>query len=251
VLMNLFINAADAMPRGGDLYLTTRNVTERALDGKRFKVEPGNYALISVRDTGDGMDEKTMERIFEPFFTTKPVGRGTGLGLASAYGIVKAHHGYIDVESGKSAGACFYVYLPSAEHQVAWQASGPSKPVRGAETLLVVDDEGDVLKVAQLMLEKLGYRVLVASSSEEAIQTFTANKKDIDMVILDMIMPDMGGGMLYEKLREVSPGLKALLSSGYSIDGQAREILNKGCNGFIQKPFGLADLSRKLRDILD
>lgn len=251
VLMNLFVNAADAMPRGGDLFLTTRNVTETALQGKPFKVEPGNYALISVRDTGSGMDKKTMDRIFDPFFTTKPVGRGTGLGLASAYGIVKAHNGYIDVESEQGAGACFYLYLPAPNHQVVQETQIPSGPIRGAETLLVVDDEESVLKVAQLMLERLGYRVLAAKNGKEAIQLFSRSKQSIHMVILDMIMPDMGGGLLYEKLKSIDPGLRALLSSGYSLDGQAMEILKQGCNGFIQKPFGVSDLSRKVRDILD
>jgi len=251
VLMNLFVNAADAMPRGGDLFLTTRNVTETALQGKPFKVEPGNYALISVRDKGSGIDKKIMDRIFDPFFTTKPVGRGTGLGLASAYGIVKAHNGYIDVESEQGAGACFYLYLPSPNHPVVQETPVPSWPIRGDETLLVVDDEESVLKVAQLMLERLGYRVLAAKNGKEAIQMFSGCKESIHMVILDMIMPDMGGGMLYEKLKSIDPGLKALLSSGYSLDGQAMEILKQGCNGFIQKPFGVADLSRKVRDILD
>jgi PAS domain S-box-containing protein len=251
VLMNLFVNAADAMPRGGDLFLATRNVTEKALQGKPFKVQPGLYALISVRDTGSGMLPGVMERIFDPFFTTKPVGRGTGLGLASAYGIMKSHNGYIDVESEQGAGTCFFLYLPASDHQVLQEEAMASGPLRGSETLLVVDDEESVLKVAQLMLEKLGYHVLTATSAKEAIRVFTGNKEGIHMVILDMIMPDMGGGALYEKLKALDPGLRALLSSGYSLDGQATEILRQGCNGFIQKPFGVVDLSRKIRDILD
>ncbi|MCU0597203.1 MAG: PAS domain S-box protein, partial [Desulfobacterota bacterium] len=228
VLMNLFVNAADAMPRGGELFLTTRNVTEKALHGKPFKVEPGPYALISVRDSGSGMDAKTLERIFDPFFTTKPVGRGTGLGLASAYGIMKAHNGYIDVESEIEAGTCFFLYLPASSHQVAQEEPRRVGPVPGAETLLLVDDEESVLKVARLMLEKLGYHVLAATNAKEAIQMFSGHKESIHMVILDMIMPDMGGGMLYERLKALDPGLKALLSSGYSLDGQATEILKQG-----------------------
>jgi two-component system cell cycle sensor histidine kinase/response regulator CckA len=250
VLMNLFVNAADAMPKGGDLFLTTQNVTEKPFEGKPFKVEPGDYALITIRDTGSGMDRKTMDRIFDPFFTTKPVGRGTGLGLASAYGIIKAHHGYIDVESTKGVGTSFLIYLPSYDAEIVHEAPILPGPIKGAGTLLVVDDEEAVLKVARLMLEKLGYRVLAASSSKEAMDLFASNKGNIDMVILDMIMPDMGGGLLYEKLKGIDPGVKALLSSGYSIDGEAMEILNKGCSGFIQKPFTLANLSRKVRDIL-
>jgi CheY-like chemotaxis protein len=171
--------------------------------------------------------------------------------LASAYGILKAHNGYIDVESEKGAGTCFFLYLPASNHQVVQEEPLRSGPVRGAETLLVVDDEESVLKVAQLMLEKLGYRVLAARSAKEAIQVFNGSRECIHMVILDMIMPDMGGGTLYERLKAIDPGLKALLSSGYSLDGQATEILRQGCNGFIQKPFGVVDLSRKIREILD
>jgi two-component system, cell cycle sensor histidine kinase and response regulator CckA len=251
VLMNLFVNAADAMPKGGDLFVTTRNVTDKALRDKPFKAPPGNYALVEVRDTGNGVDKKIMSRIFDPFFTTKPPGCGTGLGLASAYGIVKSHGGYIDANSEEGSGACFSIYLPSTESRKAGYAPEPSEPIRGAETLLLVDDEEDVLEVARLMLEKLNYRVLATKSGKEAIELFSGTKDSIDLAILDMVMPDMGGGMLYEKLKEIDPNIKALLSSGYGIDGQAVEIMKKGCNGFIQKPFGLADLSAKVRSILD
>jgi two-component system, cell cycle sensor histidine kinase and response regulator CckA len=251
VLMNLFINAADAMPEGGDLFVTTRNVTGKTLRGKSFKVEPGDYAMIAVKDTGSGMEKRIMSRIFDPFFTTKPPGHGTGLGLASVYGTVKSHNGYIDANSEEGAGACFSIYLPSSEGQEMNKAPEPFKPIQGAETILLVDDEEDVLKVAQLMLEKLGYRVMAAKRAKEAIELFSRDTDSIDLVILDMVMPDMGGGMLYEKLKEIDPGMKALLSSGYSIDGQAMEIMKKGCNGFIQKPFGLADLSAKVRSVLD
>ena len=251
VLINLFVNAADAMPGGGDLYLSTRAVTEKALQGKPFKVKQGAYALIEVRDTGAGMDAKTMQRVFDPFFTTKSPGRGTGLGLASAYGIVKAHDGYIDVASEKGVGTCFSVYLPASLKRAEKENEVHTRTLKGKETLLLVDDEEDVLKVAKLMLEGLGYRVLSARSAEEAVALFAAEKDDIRLAILDMIMPDIGGGKLYERLKDMNPGIKALLSSGYGIDGQAMEILKKGCNGFIQKPFGLADLSRKVREIID
>jgi len=251
VLINLFVNAADAMPGGGDLYISTRTVTEKALQGKPFKVKQGAYALIQVRDAGTGMDAKTMERVFDPFFTTKSPGRGTGLGLASAYGIVKAHDGYIDVASEKGVGTRFSVYLPASLKRAEKENEVHTRTLKGKETLLLVDDEEDVLKVAKLMLERLGYRVLSARSAEEAVALFAAEKDAVQLAILDMVMPDMGGGRLYEKLKDMNPGIKALLSSGYGIDGQAMEILNKGCNGFIQKPFGLADLSRKVREIID
>lgn len=251
VLMNIFINAADAMPEGGDLFITTQNATHETLQGKPFKVESGRYALIRVKDTGLGMDPKTMGRIYDPFFTTKPQGRGTGLGLASAYGIVKAHRGYIDVESERGSGACFSIYLPASERREGQNMQVPASPLGGKETLLVVDDEENVLRVAQMMLERLGYRVLPAASSSEALQLFSSHKNSIDLAILDMIMPDMGGGRLYDELKAIDPDLKTLLSSGYQIDGQATEIMKKGCNGYIQKPYGLVDLSRKVREILD
>jgi len=197
------------------------------------------------------MDKETMERIFEPFFTTKGLAKGTGLGLASVYGMVKAHGGYIDVESKKGRGTTFSIYLPASEKQIPEKKVTQGKIEKGHETLLLVDDEEMILEVSQALLESLGYTVLMAKGGREALEIYKENRDIIDMIILDMIMPDMGGGETCDHLRAINPELKILLSSGYSIDGQAKEILERGCDGFIQKPFNMKELSGKIREILD
>jgi CheY-like chemotaxis protein len=250
-LLNLYVNAAEAMPRGGDLYLKTTNVTDQDMKGKTYRPKPGNYVLLTITDTGTGMDKKTMERIFDPFFTTKGMGRGTGLGLASVYGIIKAHGGYIDVDSAKGHGTTFSVYLPSSEAADSMKGELSPEVLRGNEGILLVDDEDVIIDVGQQMLKTLGYQVYVAKSGREAIETYEANNDRIDMVILDMVMPDMGGGEAYDMIKKIDPSIKVLLSSGYSIDGEAAEILRRGCNGFIQKPFDVTQLSHKLREILE
>jgi nitrogen-specific signal transduction histidine kinase/CheY-like chemotaxis protein len=250
VLMNLFVNAADAMSKGGDLFLETRNVTHQEMSGKPYSPIPGKYVMMRVRDNGKGMDHKTMARIFEPFFTTKEMGRGSGLGLASAYGIIKGHGGYIDVESKKGDGSVFNIYLPVSEAMVRRDSSVFEVVEKGNETVLLVDDEEMIVDVGSRLLEKLGYSVIKAGGGAEALRRYQENKDKIDMIILDMIMPDMGGSEVYEKIRKIDPEVKILLSSGYSIDGQATEILKKGCNGFIQKPFNLKDFSKKIREVL-
>ena len=251
VLMNLFVNAADAMQRGGDLYLKTANTTHEDLIEKTYEVAPGEYALLTVKDTGIGMDAKTMERAFDPFFTTKEVGRGTGLGLASVYGIVKAHGGYIEVESSPGEGTCFSIYFPGSRLSQAEEPLREKGLLRGSETVLLVDDEEMIVGVAEQILSTLGYQVLTATSGKEALAVYQSEMKRIGLVILDMIMPEMGGGEIYERMKSMNPRLKALLASGYNIDGRAMEILDRGCDGFIQKPFRIGDLARKMREILD
>lgn len=250
VLLNLYVNAADAMPAGGDLFLKTEKITHRDMRNKSFEVKPGNYVLITVRDNGVGMDEKTIERIFDPFFTTKGMSKGTGLGLASVYGIIKAHGGYIDVKSKKGEGATFNVYLPASRRKVREEGEPPSKIATGNETVLLVDDEEMILEVSTQMLETMGYKVMVARGGKEAIKVYEKSRDKIDLVILDMIMPDMWGGVAYDRMREINPEIKVLLSSGYSIDGQAAEIMERGCDGFIQKPFDVKQLSQKIREVL-
>ena len=251
ILLNLYVNAWQAMPGEGSLYVETGNVTLDAEYVVSHNVEPGKYVKISVTDTGVGMDKKTRERIFEPFFTTKKIGRGTGLGLASVYGIVQNHGGFITVYSEVGEGTSFHIYLPASEKRIVKEMVVEKGTARGKETLLVVDDEDMILEVASDMLEALGYTVLTARGGKEALNVYENQKDDIDLVILDMIMPDLGGGAVYDKLKAMNPELKVLLSSGYSINGQAAEILERGCNGFIQKPFNLGELSRKLRSILE
>jgi two-component system cell cycle sensor histidine kinase/response regulator CckA len=251
VLLNLLINAVDAMPGGGDLFLETMNVTNKDMSQKPYKVRPGRYVLLRVKDTGSGMDKKTLGHIFEPFFTTKGLGAGTGLGLASAYGIVKAHQGYIDVESEKGRGTTFEIYLPASVSKSAEASKRAGHPAEGRETILLVDDEPMILEVTVEVLRELGYTVLEAHGGGEAIELYNEKRAGIDLVILDMIMPDMGGGETYDKIKEINPQVKVLLSSGYSIDGEATEILERGCQGFIQKPFGMEELAMKIREILD
>jgi two-component system cell cycle sensor histidine kinase/response regulator CckA len=251
VLWNLYVNAADAMTGGGDLFIETRTLTHAEMKSKPYKVKPGTFVLITVRDTGSGMDKKTMERIFEPFFTTKDLARGTGLGLASVYGMVKAHGGYIDVDSRKGKGTTFSIYLPASQQEVPERPTISGRLERGQEILLLVDDEAMVLQVSQELLEMLGYTVISARGGREALELYRAHRDEIDMVIIDLIMPDMGGGETYDQLREINPHVKVLLSSGYSIDGQASEIMKRGCDGFIQKPFKARELSQMIRDILN
>ena len=251
ILMNLFINAADAMPGGGDLFLKTSNVTHEDIGDKPYKPKSGDYILLKVRDTGTGMEQKVMDRIFEPFFTTKELGRGSGLGLASVYGIIKGHGGYIDVESKEGQGSIFSIYLPASEKSIRKTSKIPQRIVEGNENILLVDDEALVINVGAQLLEKLGYTVLEAHGGREAVKIFMDANHSIDMVILDMVMPDMGGSEVYDRIKVINPNVKVLLSSGYSIDGEATEILKRGCEGFIQKPFSMEDLSKKIRDVLN
>jgi len=251
VLLNLFINATDAMPGGGDLILKTTNVTHEDMKDRLYDPMLGNYVLLTVTDTGVGMDKDTMERVFDPFFTTKERGRGTGLGLASAYGIIKGHGGYIDVDSRKGQGSAFSVYLPASEKKVERVVKAVKRLTKGTETVLLVDDEEVIRKVGKELLEALGYRVLLARDGKEAIEVYKKNLKDIDIVLLDMVMPNMGGGEAYDKIKEINPDIKALLSSGFSVDGEATEILDRDCNGFIQKPFTMKELSKKMRRLLE
>lgn len=253
VLLNLYVNAWQAMPGGGTLYLQTDNVHIGAT-GKGYYDDqiPGKYVRISVTDTGIGMDEKTKGRIFDPFFTTKDRGRGTGLGLASAYGIIKNHGGFIHVYSEKGQGTTFNIYLPSSTKKLIGEQKEHEKEYsRGTETILVVDDEELNINVTRLILQRLGYHVITASGGKEAIEKFHNPSNKIDLVILDMVMPEMGGGETYDILKKVSPSMKCILASGYSINGQATEIMKKGVEAFIQKPFSMGELATVVRRVLD
>ena len=251
VILNICVNACHAMPKGGELYLKTRNIVLEQQDTLPFGLNPGQYVRISMKDTGVGMDDMTQRRIFEPFFTTKEMGRGTGLGLASAYGIIKNHGGIIEVDSKKGEGSTFTIYLPASSELVAEDRKMPTEIKRGTESVLLVDDEEMIIEVGQEILKEMGYKVFLARTGKEAVEVYAKNKDEIDMVILDMIMPDMGGGEAFDKIKEIQPDAKVLLSSGYSVEGQASEILARGCNGFIQKPFTLKKLSETIRSVLD
>jgi PAS domain S-box-containing protein len=251
VLLNMYVNAWQAMPGGGDLYLETANVVLDDDYVKPFSVSSGRYIKISMTDTGAGMDEQTKERIFEPFFTTKEMGRGTGLGLASAYGIIKGHNGIINVYSEKGHGTTFTIYLPASEKEVVKEEFISEDIVKGEGTILLVDDEEVIIDVGRDILEVLGYKVFAAKSGREAINIFKAGDSNIDLVILDMIMPEMGGAETFDVLKSIDPSIKIILTSGYSIDARPTKMLERGCDGFIQKPYSVQTLSQKVRDVLD
>jgi CheY-like chemotaxis protein len=197
------------------------------------------------------MADAVRARIFEPFFTPRERGRGTGLGLASVYGIVRNHSGFITVESTKGVGTSFLIHFPASDREVE-EIDRPEKEIRtGDETILLVDDEAMILDIGTRMLEGLGYRVLKAAGGRQALEVFREEGHGISLVILDMIMPDLSGKETFDALRSMKPDVKVLLASGYSLDGQAKEIMESGCRGFIQKPFDMAELSGRVRGVLD
>ncbi|MFZ0241994.1 MAG: PAS domain S-box protein [Desulfobacterales bacterium] len=246
VLLNLYINAWQAMPGSGTLCVQAANVVLDARAIAPYKLSAGRYVKISVIDTGIGMDAVTCGRIFEPFFTTKEMGRGTGLGLASAYGIIQKHGGFITVESAEGRGTTFDIHLPATDRPAAATERPVAAIQRGAGTILLVDDEKMILAVGSQMLQRLGYEVLAASGGREALQICKRHRDRIGLVILDYIMPDLGGKETCALLKAVNPALKVLLSSGYALDGKAGAIAKYGCDGFIQKPFDLNTLSQKI-----
>jgi len=251
VLLNLLVNAGQAMPQGGHLLLRAQNADLADDQGVLLGVPPGLYVKLLVTDTGSGMDAKTMGRIFEPFFTTKGPGEGTGLGLASVFGIIKNHAGFIGVESEMGKGTTFTLLLPATERQVAEDKTPMAVLEHGTGTILVVDDEAQIVKVCARLLQKFGYEVLTAAGGRQALDLVRQHGAKISLVLLDMTMPEMSGRQTYEALQKLLPGIKVLLSSGCSIEGQAQELLDSGCNGFIQKPFDAAVLSAKVRKILE
>ena len=253
VLLNLFLNAWQAMPGGGDLYLETANVKFNEEEAADIDVVPGRYVKISIRDTGVGMDEWTRERIFDPFFTTKEMGRGTGLGLATVYGIIRGHQGFIKVHSEKGVGTIFMIYLPASETRLEKEEKiRPSQELKkGGETILLIDDEEVVLIVTRRMLRMLGYSVITVSSGPEALEVYRSRRDEIALVILDLIMPGMGGREVFERLKRINAGVRVILSSGYSVEGQAQDVIDQGAMAFIQKPFSANNLSEKIREVLD
>jgi nitrogen-specific signal transduction histidine kinase/CheY-like chemotaxis protein len=252
VLLNLCVNAADAMPNGGHLSFKSTNATREVMQDRAYMPKHGEYVQLDVQDTGTGMDEATRERIFEPFFTTKEMGRGTGLGLASVFGIVKSLGGFIEVDSEINRGTTFRIYLPASRRILTAepQPIGEKPAVASSRTVLLVDDEEVVLDVGVQMLQHFGYAVLSAANGHDALQIYTENKEKIDLVILDMVMPDMGGRVVYDRLKLCNSKVKVLLSSGYSLSGEASEIMESGCDGFIQKPFNIKELTAQIDQIL-
>jgi len=251
VLLNLLVNAWQAMPGGGELALQTANVViEAGSPGMPPDAVPGSYVRIDVTDTGVGMDTHTQARIFEPFFTTREPGHGTGLGLSSVFGIVTNHNGFITVRSEKGRGSTFSVFFPAISGAVTQKQKPAGAARRDANTILLVEDEEMVANIGRQMLERLGYRVIVAQTGDEALALYEKRRAEIDLVILDMIMPGMGGGTVFDRIRAIDPQAAVLLSSGYSLNGQALEIMKRGCRGFIQKPFSIEQLKQKISEIL-
>ena len=249
VLLNLYSNAWQAMPNGGELNISTENVIFDEDYAEFFGVDKGRYVKLSVTDTGEGMDQATQDVIFEPFFTTKC--KGTGLGLAFSNRIVTNHGGIISVYSAKGHGTTFNVYLPAAENNEEQIERYEDKVLKGTGIILLVDDEKMILDVGEEMLQEMGYDVLAANSGKEALRAYRENQDKIALVILDMIMPGMGGGEVFERIKEMNPNVKVLLASGYSLTSQITDILDRGCGGFMQKPFNMSRLSKKIRDVLD
>jgi PAS domain S-box-containing protein len=251
IFLNLFMNAWQAMPGGGVLYLTTENVQLDKSYVEPYGIKPGPYIKVSVTDTGVGMDRETQARIFEPFFTTKEMGRGIGLGLATVYGIVHGHGGIINVYSEKGFGTTFNLYFPTSDKKIQSEGRALLNLVKGNETVLLADDERMITETTGAMLKRLGYRVLTAASGEEAVEILRDHSKKIDAVILDLVMPGIGGSKTFDFLRSINPQAKIILSSGFSLNGEAREILKRGARAFLQKPFLMEELSRVLRQVLD
>ncbi len=247
VLLNLFVNAWQAMPDGGQILIRSENVMleDNGLD------DPGTYVKISVTDTGEGMSDEVMDRIFDPFFTTKTRSQGTGLGLATAYGIIKSHKGIIKVKSKVGQGSSFMFFLPAQRIRVSRSSAlEKTKEIfNGKGRVLLVDDEKGVIEVCSEMLETLGYQVKTAASGIEAISVLEQKDHDIDIVLLDLVMPRMNGKDTFEKIREISPDVKVLISSGYSREPEIKQMMRKGCDEFIFKPFDVATLSEKLKSV--
>ncbi|MDD3845676.1 MAG: PAS domain-containing protein [Syntrophorhabdaceae bacterium] len=251
VLLNLYMNAWHAMPAGGEIHLETANAVIDGNYGALHGIPPGEYVRVSIADTGMGMEEETMKRVFDPFFTTKEMGRGTGLGLAMVYGIMKGHKGLVDVRSKPGQGTTFTLYFPTSGKKVLRGKRAMPKAVGGSETILLVDDEQTVLVVTKRMLESLGYTVHAMDSGSDAVSFFKDRMNGIDLIMVDMIMPKLSGSQTFDRIRSLDPSAKVLLSSGYSMDNEARLIMGKGCTGFIQKPYNIAVLSRKVREVLE
>ena len=253
VLLNLYVNAGHAMPDGGRIAIKTENIylsDEHVLIGSTH-LQPGRHVKITVSDTGVGMDEKTLERIFDPFFTTKQFGKGSGLGLYVAYGIVKNHGGFIQVVSKQKVGTTFTIYLPATERKAARAQEPSPQRIVGRETILLVDDEPKVLTVCGDGMKLLGYTVYTADSGDKAVDIFSRKSGAIDVVVLDMIMPGLSGKETYRRLKQIDPQVRVLLASGYAMEGQAEEILKEGCAAFIQKPFKMEQLSLTIQEIMD
>jgi two-component system cell cycle sensor histidine kinase/response regulator CckA len=254
VVLNMAVNARDAMPEGGFFTISTRNCI---LDGEnplrpKVDVPDGEYVVLGFRDTGCGMDDATQRRIFEPFFTTKRPGQGTGLGLSLILSLVRNYGGEIRVESKTNVGTLFEVYLPVTTKPLPAQASATAGEVRGGpECILLAEDEEIIREMAQLGLESKGYRVISATDGASALSRYREKWQEIDLVVADMAMPRMSGPELFARMKEINPGVRVIVSSGYSHDQEGQRMLQHGCLGFLQKPYTVDHLCHHVRSVLD
>ncbi len=254
VLLNLALNARDAMPNGGRLNVTTalKKFDSPKVDRGLFGTMIGEYVVVSISDTGVGMDKETKEKIFEPFFTTKNPGKGTGLGLASVFGIIKDHRGTIEVESWPGAGSTFQLYLPLCRRTPAAEESIPETQIHkpGSGHILVIDDEELLRDACREMLETMNYKVTTASGCAEACDILKLNPQQFSCIILDMNMTDIGGYECYHNIRKINPGVPVIISSGYALNDEIQKLLREGANGFIQKPFSANKLAKAIKKVL-
>jgi CheY-like chemotaxis protein len=251
-LTNLMLNARDAMPQGGELLFATRviDLTEETLGFPKYMVTPGRYLKFTLTDTGTGMDALTLSRAMEPFFTTKEKGKGTGLGLASVYGTVKSHTGYFELKSTIKAGTTAEIYLPLAENVERKASEAPHEIPRGNGRILLVDDEEIVRNVASEMIQMLGYSVIVSSDGRDALEYYKDHFREIDLVVLDIVMPRLGGFDCFMGMKAVNPAIKAFAFSGYVINDEVNKMLEQGALGFVQKPFDVKSFSKAIQEAL-
>jgi two-component system cell cycle sensor histidine kinase/response regulator CckA len=254
VIMNLAVNARDAMPEGGVLTIKTSNVyLNEEYAARHVPTQPGSYVMLAFRDTGMGMDDETQQHIFEPFFTTKEVGKGTGLGLATVYGIVKQSGGYIWVDSDLGKGTIFRIYLPRIDEKVlsSEENGAPERIPKGNETILLVEDEETVRNLSRQILEACGYKVIEADNGRDALSICLQQDCKIDLLITDVVMPKMSGRQLVERLARLRPEITVLYMSGYTDDAVVRQGAIETDSNFIQKPFTFNTLTDKVRELLD
>ncbi len=251
VILNVCVNAGQAMYGGGEIFIKTKNTVIKKEEADEYNICPGKYVSVSIKDTGDGIDELILQKVFEPFFSTKDIGLSSGFGLASAYRIIKNHKGFINVKSKKNYGTTFSILIPAINENIKEIPEIQDEQViKGCGNILLIDDESVILDVGVDMLKYLGYSVKTAITGIDAIAEYKRNHDKFDLVILDMIMPKMNGREIFERLKGINPNLKVIFSSGYSLESQAVENINLGCLEFIQKPFDIKKLSQKIRGVL-
>ena len=254
ILLNLASNATDAMPDGGTLTIETRNIDiEGGADGETEEIKSGRYALLTVSDTGQGMAPDVREHIFEPFFTTRGLAERTGLGLSTVFGSVKSHGGRIICESEVGKGTVFSIYLPASHEPKPFKEVKATKSdaLGGDETILVVDDEPLIADLAKRILQKAGYSIITASNGAEALQIYSQRTSEISAVVLDLVMPEMGGKQCLEKLLTIDPSVKAVIASGFHVQDDTKAFLKRAAKCIVSKPFNLRQLVHAVREAID